>query len=255
MWLGTRSLAAPGQAADDLPDRRHEEQLPGHRLKHCECPPASRSSRPISRKSPRRARARARSCLPRQRSSRGDATTGPRRAEAHSSTRPAICLQAQLEEVLTASDLGVDDAGPGPGERSDHQPSLVPRYSAMAAGSPDRAWAIIRPWRTGTRSFSRVRFCSSSRATGSGRSAAGTHPHDPAAASAPGPVLPWLCVGQCSDARRSALTSGITSPSDAALVGDRPQARSSRTAAAGTTRAEAARPKPLRSRWPYPAAA
>src|SRR6266702_3577576 len=37
MWLGTGSLAAPGQAADDLPDRHDEEQLPGHRLKHREC--------------------------------------------------------------------------------------------------------------------------------------------------------------------------------------------------------------------------
>ena len=34
---------------------------------------------------------------------------------------------------------------------------------------------IIRPWRTGTRSCSRVVSCSCSNATGSGRSAAGRH--------------------------------------------------------------------------------
>ena len=39
MWLGTGSLTAPGQAADDLPDRHDQEQLPDHRLKHCECLP------------------------------------------------------------------------------------------------------------------------------------------------------------------------------------------------------------------------
>src|SRR6266850_5803478 len=51
----------------------------------------------------------------------------------------------------------------------------------------------MRPWRTGTRSGSRVAFCASSSATGSGRSAAGTHPSWLAGAACLRAAFPRAC--------------------------------------------------------------
>src|SRR6266550_8882324 len=74
----------------------------------------------------------------------------------------------------------------------------------------------MRPWRTGTRSGSRVVFCSSSNATGSGRSAAGSHPAWPDGPTCSRAALPRALLS--STLRCVILLTGFFSDRDSSVL-------------------------------------